>query len=219
MKIIEHSEIIPKELLPTFNSNTIELHVHRIPDLAEHFIYINDDMYPLNDLTESDFFTEDGKPKINLRLKTQPVNTYRTFLKNSELFAKKVLGIKDKVGADEFYRDGHSWTPMIKSHMEKLYNFDSTIKRTCTPFRDKKNLTQQVSTYYEYFSDNLAPRTIQTKYWDFRKEATLDEILAAEYHIVCINDSGLNEDVPLQMENLETWFQKIVPDKSEKYEN
>jgi len=31
--------------LPTFSSPAIEMHLHRIPGLAEHFLYVNDDMF------------------------------------------------------------------------------------------------------------------------------------------------------------------------------
>lgn len=59
--VVDHKEIIPKEYLPTFNSNVIEFHFKNIPGLAEHFVYFNDDMY-LNGPTEpTDFFTSDGK--------------------------------------------------------------------------------------------------------------------------------------------------------------
>jgi len=38
-----------------------------IPDLAEHFLYANDDMYIMNSCEPSDFFTEDGRPKFQMR--------------------------------------------------------------------------------------------------------------------------------------------------------
>ena len=53
-----HERIIPNELLPTFNSTTIEMYLHRIPDLAEQFIYSNDDMFPIRPLQISDFFKD-----------------------------------------------------------------------------------------------------------------------------------------------------------------
>lgn len=62
MHVILHKEIIPKNLLPTFNSTTIEMFLHKIPGLAEHFIYSNDDMIAINNSNAVDFFTEDGKP-------------------------------------------------------------------------------------------------------------------------------------------------------------
>ncbi len=43
VKVIHHDEIIDEEFLPTFNPNCIESFLHKIPGLAEHFLYINDD--------------------------------------------------------------------------------------------------------------------------------------------------------------------------------
>ncbi len=62
LHIVRHDEFIPEEYLPTFNSHTIELNMHRIPDLAEHFIYFNDDVYITQPVKEDDFF-ENGLPK------------------------------------------------------------------------------------------------------------------------------------------------------------
>ena len=38
IQIVDHSEIIPHEYLPCFNSRVIEHHMHKIPGLAEHFL-------------------------------------------------------------------------------------------------------------------------------------------------------------------------------------
>lgn len=218
LKIIEHKDIIPKNLLPTFNSATIDMHVHKIPNLAEHFILINDDIYPLSELKESDFFTDDGKPKINLALREGDITVYTRRLKNTELFIKKVLGIKDVSKDNEFYRDGHSWNPMIKSHWRRLYVLNNRIRKSCTQFREVKNLTQQLGTYYEYFSNNWAPRNIKIGYYDFNSKKSLYNILTGDYSIVCINDNGLNENVEATIKQLKDWFEEIVPNKSEKYE-
>lgn len=45
--VVLHEDIIPKRLLPTFNSATIEMFLHRIPRLSERFVYSNDDMLPM----------------------------------------------------------------------------------------------------------------------------------------------------------------------------
>ena len=45
---------MPQQCLPTFNSTTIEMFLPKIPDLAEHFIYGNDDMYPMAPSQPSD---------------------------------------------------------------------------------------------------------------------------------------------------------------------
>ncbi len=54
--ILNHKDYIPKEYLPTFNSNTIELNLHRIKELSENFVLFNDDTILINKTKEEDFF-------------------------------------------------------------------------------------------------------------------------------------------------------------------
>lgn len=61
LRIVNHRDYIPEEYLPTFNSNVIEMHMHRIKDLSEHFVYFNDDMILINKVKPQDYFV-DGKP-------------------------------------------------------------------------------------------------------------------------------------------------------------
>ena len=46
LHIVYHRDIIPERFLPTFNSTTIELFLHRIAGLGEEFVYFNDDLFP-----------------------------------------------------------------------------------------------------------------------------------------------------------------------------
>ena len=47
VNVVLHKDIIPAQLLPTFNCNPIEMHLHNIADLDEEYIYFNDDIFPL----------------------------------------------------------------------------------------------------------------------------------------------------------------------------
>ena len=58
LHLVKHTDYIPSEYLPTFSANTIEMNVHRIPDLAEHFVFFNDDTFMLRTMDESAFFRE-----------------------------------------------------------------------------------------------------------------------------------------------------------------
>lgn len=49
-------------VVPTFNSHVVESFMHRIPHLAEQFIYFNDDTMVGQPLSKSTFFTEEGFP-------------------------------------------------------------------------------------------------------------------------------------------------------------
>lgn len=63
LRVVKHDEFIPKEYLPTFSSIPIEMNLHRIKGLSEHFIYFNDDIFLSRPSVPSDFFV-DGKPVL-----------------------------------------------------------------------------------------------------------------------------------------------------------
>lgn len=214
LKIIEHKDIIPEELLPTYNSGTIEMYVYKIPNLSEHFIYINDDMYPIKKLWATDFF-DGNKPRINIIAKRDAPTVYRHMLKSSENLINLYL-CRSCSKPDVFLRDGHSWTPMIKSHWEILHkNAGDIIKKRCSTFREAKNIVQQVVTYYEYFTSNLSPRLINLGYCELSKDI---EIIKSKFNcdILCVNDvrTAKEDNIPL----IKSFLKDLFPEKSKKYE-
>lgn len=56
---VKHSDYIPQEYLPVFSSRPIELMMHKIPGLAEHFVYFNDDFF-LTAPIKQDLFFKNG---------------------------------------------------------------------------------------------------------------------------------------------------------------
>ena len=63
LRLVNHKDFIPSDYLPTFQSNTIELNLHRIPDLSEQFILFNDDIFLLRPV-KPEFFFKKGLPVI-----------------------------------------------------------------------------------------------------------------------------------------------------------
>lgn len=61
LKIVRHEDFIPSEYNPTFSSFVKELNMHLIPELSEHFVHFNDDMFLLKPTKRDDFF-KNGKP-------------------------------------------------------------------------------------------------------------------------------------------------------------
>ena len=62
LHLVSHKDYIPERFLPTFNSTVLEFHMHKIPGLAEHFVYFNDDFYLTSPTPESRFFAGNGLP-------------------------------------------------------------------------------------------------------------------------------------------------------------
>ena len=61
LELVSHKDYMPEESLPTFNSCAIELHMHKIKGLSEHFVYFNDDML-LNSPVSPDYYFKKGLP-------------------------------------------------------------------------------------------------------------------------------------------------------------
>ena len=68
LRLVNHSDYIPSDYLPTFHSNTIELNLHRIDNLSEHFVLFNDDMFLLRPVTP-DFFFKNDYPLLSCDLR------------------------------------------------------------------------------------------------------------------------------------------------------
>jgi len=58
VKIIPDTLILPAAAVPTFNSHVIESYIHKIPGLAERFVYLCDDFFLGRPTTYADFFNE-----------------------------------------------------------------------------------------------------------------------------------------------------------------
>lgn len=106
LQIVRHEDYIPKKYLPTFNSHTIELNFHRIPDIAENFVYFNDDTFLLKPI-HPDMFFRDGKPRDLLALQPVVANPSDSvmpyiYLNNSMVLARhfdKRANMKKQPGA------------------------------------------------------------------------------------------------------------------------
>ena len=64
LHFVTHREFMPEDCLPTFNASAIEMNIHRIEGLAEHFLYMNDDTFIGRPLKPEAFF-KNGLPCLN----------------------------------------------------------------------------------------------------------------------------------------------------------
>jgi hypothetical protein len=98
IRIIDHTEIIPKKYLPTFNSDVIESFIHNIPELSNIFLYNNDDIMHTRYIDISDIIQGDKiifRNSYNITERNKYMNEYtkRIYL-TSLLFKKANSSIK-----------------------------------------------------------------------------------------------------------------------------
>lgn len=181
IKVVLHKEFIPYQYLPTFNSCTIEMFLWNIPNLSEKFIYANDDMLPINQLKETDFF-EKGKVKLEFREKNiRETNTiYRYQCLNS--YNQVLEKLKEKYNGKDFIAPIHSFTPMIKSHCVEIYKLmEKEIKHSITGFRNYFNYNQYIFPLYEHFKYGSLPSSINFLYTQLKEDIDMN------HDIICFN--------------------------------
>jgi hypothetical protein len=68
--LVNHSEIMAKTSLPTFNSMAIESCIHKIKGLSDYYIYMNDDLFINRSLRKDELFSKiyPHYPYINKKL-------------------------------------------------------------------------------------------------------------------------------------------------------
>lgn len=172
LNIVNHHNFIPEKYLPTFNSNVIELNIHRISGLAEKFVLFNDDFFLINSVKEKDFFLK-GKPCDELVFNTIVQEDYSDIFTHSLLnnvgilnmnFSKRKQFIKYpfkhinlKYGAGLFrnllllswsgytgFKNRHLPQPFLKKTFELVWNREAKyLNAVChNKFRDRTDLTQ-----------------------------------------------------------------------------
>ena len=58
--IVDHTDLIPEALLPTFDSGNIETYIHHIPNLSERYFYCNDDVFFGSPVNVANWFWDGG---------------------------------------------------------------------------------------------------------------------------------------------------------------
>lgn len=223
--IVLHEHFIPKRFLPTFNSTAIEMFVPYIPDLAEHFIYANDDMYIMNPCEPSDFFTLEGKPKYQMRaISKNDIRNEQFRVVCANQWWKMATNLHIKIDRSHYQRQYHGVSPMVKSKcleaidcMKKDY-----VLSTVTNFRQDKNMNQYIFTNYCALTNYREESDVSFVYCGAEKPKHLIDTLATtKAKILCANDCATNLS-ELQLTQLQIVCARILehrfPDKS-KYEN
>ena len=93
IRVVSHREIMPAEILPVFNSCTIELFLPRIPGLAEHFLYANDDMFFSRPVDPGFFFDAAGRPVQKFK-GFLTIHCHSSFPANDQPYSNRTPGKK-----------------------------------------------------------------------------------------------------------------------------
>lgn len=213
-------------VLPTHNSHAVEAQLHRIPGLAEHFLYSNDDMFFGRMVEPELFFTPGGITKFvecEVRIGAGRPAAHRSGHDNGLRVNRALLA--DRFGRTIVRDLEHCATPLRRSVMAELEEaFPDDFARTAASrFRSATDISVTNSLYHYYAlmtGRAVATRQPRTRYVQTTLAASLRrmERLAerTDIDMFCLNDGGETE-VPEMLrtrvvrESLERMFPVRAP--------
>lgn len=243
LKIIRHADYIPNEYLPTYNSNIIELHLHRIRELSEKFILFNDDVYAVGKLEKRDFFVGDRVRDLAIYKPIVPYGSFSHTQINNTIIMNKYFSDKKEIKKNplKFFRFGngkhninnlvallypgiigymasHIAQPHLKSTFKKVFELEKDIlpEAEKSRFRTEKDISHYLMSHWNIETGKFLPR--DSNFGRFFLNSELEDIKLAlknkKYKIICINDD-LEMDARKSDKELEESFSKLFPNKSE----
>lgn len=203
--VVRHREIFGDTgVLPTFNSHAIESRLHRIPGLAEHFIYINDDMFFGRPVVPNTFFHANGIAKffmspaqLDLGEATVRDTPVTAAGKNNRRLVSQHFGrtISRKMR--------HVPYPLRRSVLEEIESAapDEVLGTAGHQFRHPADFSipSSLQHYWSYLTQRAVPGSIRYSYADLAEPNTpvvLATMLARRHcEVFCLNDTD-SADVP-----------------------
>lgn len=184
LQLVNHEDYIPKQYLPCFNSNLIEIYMHKIQDLTEHFVYFNDDFFIINHTPQQRFFTN-GVPndiaafrmnfgfslwnkclRNNIRIINKRFNKKEVMERDhdkwfTELYGKKANMTRLLKSYDKFVtlRTPHNAQPYTKKTFEEVWGYagNELTEMSQHRFRSPKDYTLELFKTWQICQGNFTP--------------------------------------------------------------
>lgn len=243
--IVNHRDYIPEQYLPTFSSHVIELNMHRIPGLSEHFVYFNDDIFILKPLAERDFFVNGTPCDLCVANAITPrLGEFSSILLQTTSYINKHFNKKQdmKKHFGKWFSPKYGsllirtfcltpwtfYTGFYNHHLAVAYEkktFDivwseepEILRQTCSHrFRNDSDVNQYIFRYWRLASGDFVPHSPLGKYMNMsdNNTAIFQTIRNQSCKLFCINDKENRADFEEEKHNLIAAFETVFPRKSE----
>jgi len=198
---VDHKDVFKQEELPTFNSHSLGLSLVNIPNLSEHFIYLNDDFFLFNRVKKEDFFTPNNLSISYLEpygiIYHDRANYDKEFYALAAINGKKLLEQKYGISPSQLHRHvPYCFKRSVLLNMEKVFKKD--IERTRkNHFRDASDVSVSfLYNHYALYHKEAVYMPTNSILVNFRNyKANEKNILKRKPKFVCINDGGGSSSV------------------------
>ena len=227
IKIIDQNDILPNKSLPCFNSNVLEHFLYKIPNLSEHFLLSNDDMFLNRTVLPDTFFAADGFPII--RLNRKPFRRFRWFLREQilkkphKLYSKALFNaaqlVKNKFGV--FYNGlpHHNIDSYLKSDClrvsEQIFKDEIDLMKM-NHVRSSNDIQRVIYSYVALAEKRGHLQHVSSKnslHVHIQKERHYERLEKINPTFFCMNDTEYADDNDRM--KLKEWLNNRFPKKSQ----
>ena len=201
VRVVDHAEIFPDPtVLPVFNSHAIEASLHRIPGLAEHFIYFNDDFLVSRPLSADVFFHGNGTPKFfphGISLAHGELSEYphlQAAANNRRLLGEE-FGLEITRG---LLHAPYAHRKSVVAALEGRFPKDFAQTRA-SRFRSHTDISvlSSLGQYFGYATNRYMPDTIRCRFVSLREDALAARLSQAltdkSLQVVALGEAPLGE--------------------------
>jgi Stealth protein CR2, conserved region 2/Stealth protein CR1, conserved region 1/Stealth protein CR4, conserved region 4 len=203
VSVVSHADIWPDaDGLPTFNSHAIEACLHRIPGLAEHFLYLNDDMILGRPVAAEQFFHGNGIGQLFLSralVDFAPSATGEIASSTAAKNARRLLSLRyGATFTQKFFHTAAALTVSGLAELEGQYPDVFTETRRAV-FRTVHDVAPAGSFYlnWGYLTGRLVPGRLRYTYIDPAAPDAAARLAALARHrsfdTFCINDGARDQ--------------------------
>jgi len=189
--------------LPTFNSHAIESRLHKIDGLAEHYLYVNDDVFFGRHIYPQHFFLGNGMSKFFLSKAQIPLGPAVESDPGIDAAGKNNRAlIRERFGRQITQKMKHTPHAQQRSVLEDMEaDFADEFKRTsASQLRHPTNISiaSSLHHYYAYLtgraiSGNITYDYINLSRWDLAQRLASMEADRG-YDTFCLNDTDPHDD-------------------------
>jgi len=198
VRLVSHRELFGQTgVLPTFNSHAIESRLHHLPGLAEHYLYLNDDVLFGRPVVPELFFHGNGTTKFFLSKRVVDLDgpSARDLPVVSAAKNNRTL-IEHAFESTLTHRLQHVAHPLRRSLIEELEaRFPAEFARTAaSQFRSPEDISVSafLAHYYGYLRGQALPDTLEYRYCDIAgptAQIKLQRLLRGrDADVFCLNE-------------------------------
>ena len=222
LRVVSHKELFgDRGVLPTFNSHAIESQLHRLPDLSDHFLYVNDDVMFVRPLGPETFFDPFGHShffRSPATVDTAAPGAHDTPVEQAAKNNRRLLQERfGRINVNKMKHTAHALQKEVLTEIAQTHP-DEVEATASHQFRhpDDISMTSSLHHYWAYLSGRATPSPLALFYADLTQPSTpirLRELQRSrDRDMLCLNDTdGTEAERHLRHEVCRRFFDAYFP--------